>query len=218
MSAAVIRFARFDLVAMARTQPLRVLLPLLFTVVCCVTLPVPGMGIAVGAVVAAVSASIPFQGDERGRLDTLYGIAPIGRTAVVLGRYLSMLVFAVVAVGIGTATTLVMGAVRHQDIGWPIVATMLLGAAACVGISFAVQLPWFFALGFTRGRPMIYIPVGIIAVVGFIVGQTGWFDGIGPADVLTPAPWLAALVLVAVVALFVGSAAVAVRVYRRREL
>lgn len=182
------------------------------------TLPVPGLGIVVGAVVAAVSASIPFQGDERGRLDTLYGIAPIDRSAVVIGRYLSMVVFAVVAVGLGTATTLVVGAVRGQDFGWPLIATMLLAAAACVGIAYAVQLPWFFALGFTRGRPMIYIPVGIMAVVGFTAGQAGWLDDVEPADVLAPAPWLAALVLMGVVLLFVASAVVAVRMYRRREL
>ncbi|WFR65756.1 hypothetical protein P9139_11250 [Curtobacterium flaccumfaciens] len=59
---ALVRFTRFDLVTIALTQPLRVLLPLLFTVVFCVTLPVPGLGIAIGAIVASVSASVPFQG------------------------------------------------------------------------------------------------------------------------------------------------------------
>lgn len=218
MITTALRFARFDLVSMARTQPLRIVLPLLFTVVFSITLPVPGLGVVVGAVVASVSASIPFQGDERGRLDTLYGIAPIGRTAVVLGRYLSMLVFAVVAVGIGTATTLVTGAVRHQDIGWPLVATMLLGATACVGLAYAVQLPWFFALGFTRGRPMVYIPVAIIAVVGFVVGQVGWFGDVEPADLVAPSPTLVGIVVVAVAAAIAVSATIAVRLYQRREL
>ncbi|MDR6573578.1 MULTISPECIES: ABC-2 transporter permease [unclassified Curtobacterium] len=214
---AVLQFARFDLRTMALTQPLRVLLPLLFTVVFCVTLPVPGFGIAIGAVVATVSASIPFQGDERGRLDTLYGIAPIGRTAVVLGRYCSMTVFALTAIGVGTATTLVMRVVRHQDFGWPLVGTMLLASLACVGVAYAVQLPWFFALGFTRGRPMIYIPVGIIAVAGTIVGRSGWFATPRSIDVLVPPLWLVALVFAAVLVLLV-SAGIAMRVYRRREL
>lgn len=215
---AVLRFARFDLRTMALTQPLRVLLPLLFTVVFCVTLPVPGFGIVIGAVVATVSASVPFQGDERGRLDTLYGIAPIGRTAVVLGRYCSMVVFALTAVGLGTATTFVMRAVRHQDFGWPLVGAMLLASFACVGVAYAVQLPWFFALGFTRGRPMVYIPVAIIAVAGTVVSRSGWFADVGPADVLAPPGWLAVVVCVAVVVLLVVSAAIATRVYRRREL
>jgi len=218
MSTAIIRFARFDLSTTARTQPARVLLPLLFIVVLAATLPAPGLGIVVGAVIAAVSASIPFQGDERGRLDTLYGVAPIGRTAVVLGRYVTMIAFGIAAVGVGTVTAFVSASLRHQELPWPLVATMLLAAVACVGVSYAFQLPWFFLLGFTRGRPMIYIPVAIVAVAGFIAGRVGWLEGIGLADVLAPAPGVAALVLIGVIALLGVSAAVSVRVYRRREL
>ncbi|WFR65757.1 hypothetical protein P9139_11255 [Curtobacterium flaccumfaciens] len=95
---------------------------------------------------------------------------------------------------------------------------MLLVAFGCVCVAFAVQLPWFFALGFTRGRPMIYIPVGIIAVIGFVAGQAGWLGQAGPLEVRAPSVLLATVVLVGGAVLLAASAVVAVRVYQRREL
>lgn len=219
MSATVARFTRFDFVTIATTQPARVLLPLAVIVVIGATMPIPGFAIVMGAVVASVSASVPFQGDERGRLDTLYGIAPVARSAVVIGRYVSLLVFAALAIGIGTATTLVMRAVHHEDFGRPLLATMFLVAFGCVCVAFAVQVPWFFALGFTRGRPMVYIPVAAMAFVGFAISQTGLFDGTTSLHLNGAPPISVAIgVLVAGVLLLVVSALVAVRLYRRREL
>ncbi|WIE64114.1 ABC-2 transporter permease [Curtobacterium sp. MCLR17_036] len=219
MSTALARFTRFDLTTIALTQPLRVLLPLGFIVVFSVVFPVPGTGIVMGAAIAAVSASVPFQADERGRLDTLYGIAPVGRTAVVLGRYVSMVVYAVVALGVGVAATLAVAAVRQQDVAWPFLATMLLVGAGAVFVAVAVQLPWFFALGYTRGRPMVYIPIAVIAVGAFLVGQTGLVGSSGsPADFAAPSGAVAATVLGIGVVLLAASAALAVRLYRRRQL
>ncbi|MBW4041200.1 MAG: ABC-2 transporter permease [Acidobacteria bacterium] len=218
MSTAPARFVRFDLTMIATTQPLRVVLPIILTGVFCVTLPVPGIGIVVGAVLASISVSVPFQGDERGRLDVLYGIAPVGRIAVVLGRYVTLLVFAIVTTGVGAVTSVVVGAARHQDLGWPLVSTMLLVAFGSVSVAIAVQVPWFFALGFTRGRPMIYVPVGILAILGFVTGQTGLLDGTTGLAPGVPPLVVTAAVLIGGVALLAGSAAVAVHFYRRREL
>jgi ABC-type transport system involved in multi-copper enzyme maturation permease subunit len=208
-------FTGFDLRNMLGV---RTLLPLLFVAVFGATLPVPGLPIVIGALIASVTVSTPFQGDERGRLDTLYATAPLARRSVVVGRYLSTLVFALAAVLIGTVTTLVSAAVRHQAVSWPLIAVMLLVALVCICVTYAVQLPWFFALGFTRGRPMVYIPVAVIAVGGFLAGQSGMLTSASPAEIGLP-PWpLAVGVGCAGIAALVVSGAVSDRLYRHREL
>lgn len=218
MSAALARFTRFDLANLATTQPLRVLLPILLAAVFVVTLPVAGAGIVIGAVIAAVTVSVPFQGDEHGRLDVLYGLAPVGRAAVVLGRYLTLLVIALATIAVGALTSFVVGGLRHQAPTWPVVSTMLLVAVGVVSVAIAVQVPWFFALGFHRGRPMISVPVAVIATAGFVAGRTGLFAG--SLDLAVGLPPLATTVAVLVLGagVLVVSALVAIRVYRRREL
>lgn len=208
-------FVGFDLRNMLTV---RSLLPLLFVVVFGATLPVPGLPIVIGALIASVTVSTPFQTDERGDLDTLYATAPLSRRSVVLGRYVSALVFALAAVLIGTGTSLVSASVRGDALAWPLVAVMLLVALACVCVTYAVQLPWFFALGFTRGRPMIYIPVAVIAVAGFLAGQSGMLTSATPADFSVPTWPLAGGVIVGGIAVLVASVLVSARVYRRREL
>ncbi|MGN6445910.1 ABC-2 transporter permease [Amnibacterium sp.] len=218
MSVSVARFTRFDLTTIATTQPVRLGLPLLLTVLFSATLPVPGAGVVVGALIAAVTVSVPFQGDEHGRLDVLYGVAPVGRSAVVLGRYASLLVIAAVAIAIGAASSVVLAAVRHETLEAPAVATLLLVAVGIVSAAIAVQVPWFFALGFHRGRPMIYVPVAVVTILGFFAGRFGLFDattGIGSG---APAAALGVAVVAGCVLLLAVSSVVAIRCYRRREL
>lgn len=212
-------FTRFDLRNFATTQPTRIIIPLAFVVVFGATLPVPGMPILAGAIIASVTISYPFQGDERGLLDTLYATSPVSRRAVTIGRYLSALVMAATSIGLGVIVTLIMGVVRHQDQSWPLIATMLLASFGVVAVALSVQLPWFFAMGFTRGRPMIFIPVAVISIGGWIAGRTGLLDGTSSlGSIALPSTPVVALVLVLGTALLAASAAVAVRLYRRREL
>ncbi|SDS66948.1 ABC-2 transporter permease [Microlunatus soli] len=214
-------FTRFDLRNFATTQPARVIIPLAFVVVFGATLPVPGMPILAGAIIASVTASYSFQGDERGLLDTLYATSPISRRAVTVGRYLSALAMAAAAIGLGVITTLVLSVVRDQQLSWPLIAIMLLGSYAIVAVALSVQLPWFFAMGFTRGRPMIFIPVAVIAVAGWIAGQTGMLSGRSSSTfgAIDAPPALAVVaVLVLGTALLAASAALATRLYRNREL
>jgi len=170
-------FTLFDVRNFATTQPLRMILPLALVVLFGASVPIPGAPIVIAALIASITTSYYFQGDERGMLDTLYAASSISRPAVVIGRYISALIFAAAAVGLGAATTVVMTAVRHQSLSWPLALGMLVAAFGIVSVALAVQLPWFFALGFTRGRPMIYIPVGILSIAGFVAGQTGFLDG-----------------------------------------
>ena len=212
-------FARFDLRNFATTQPTRVIIPLAFVVIFGATLPIPGMPILAGAIIAAVTASYPFQADERGQLDTLYASTPISRRAVTIGRYISALVMSAVATGLGVVVALIMAQIRDQQLSPSLIAMMLLAGFGVVAVTLSVQLPWFFAMGFTRGRPMIFIPVAVIAAAGWIAGQTGMLSGPSSLDQLqAPGPAVVTPVLVGGSALLVASAITATRLYRRREL
>ncbi len=214
-------FTRFDLLGLVTTQTRRVAIPILFVIVCGIALPVPGLPIIVAALVVSVSASYPFLADERGLLDTLYAAAPLTRRSVVIGRYLTLLVFGAAAVAIGAVVSLTGAAIRSQSLGAPTLVLLLLIAFGILTVALAVQLPWFFALGYTKSRPMIYIPVAIISIVGFLAGQSGLFDG---SQILVGAPTAASLLTVTVivlplgVGLLVASVVVASHLYARREL
>lgn len=207
-------FARFDLQSwLPRTQTL---LPLAFIAVVGIVLPVPGMAIAASAIVTMLLVSAPFLGDERGRLDTLYGVLPVSRRSIVVGRMLAILVLFVIAAAVANATTLIVAAVHGGSPDPQLLLIANAAAFALVGLAVSLQLPVLFRIGYSRGRLMAYAPALVIAGLAWLGQELGLLTSDAPA----PAP-VAVLVgigfALGVLGVVVGTA-VAVRQYEGREL
>jgi len=207
-------FARFDLASwLPRVQSL---LPFALVIVVGIAVPVPGMAIVGSALVTSLMVSAPFLGDERARLDTLYGVLPVSRTTIVVGRTLAILAYAALSLLLALAVTVVVALVR----GAPIQAEWLLTfagvAAGFVGLSLSIQLPVLFAIGYARGRFVAYAPAVVVAG-GAWLGQAVGLIGGGATEMPPAAP-------VAIAGLAVGAAGAALgallaaRAYRAREI
>ncbi len=207
-------FARFDLQSwLPRTQTL---LPLAFIAVVGIVLPVPGMAIVASAIVTMLLVSAPFLGDERGRLDTLYGVLPISRRSIVVGRTLAILVLFVIAAGIANATTLIVAAVRGGSPDPQLLLIVNAAAFALVGLSACLQLPVLFRVGYSRGRLMAYAPALVIAGLAWLGQELGLLSSNTAAP--APVPVLAGLgFAIGVLGVVVGTL-LAVRQYEGREL
>ncbi len=207
-------FARFDLQSwLPRTQTL---LPLAFIAAVGVVLPVPGMAIAASAIVTMLLVSAPFLGDERGRLDTLYGVLPVSRRSIVVGRTLAILLLFVIAAAIANATTLIVSAVRGGSPDPQLLLVANAAAFALVGLAVSLQLPVLFRIGYSRGRLMAYAPALVIAGLAWLGQELGLLtsDAAAPA----PIPVLAGIgFAVGALGIVVG-ALLAVRQYEGREL
>lgn len=207
-------FVRLDLASwLPRRQTL---LPIALVAVVGIVLPVPGMAIIASAFVTSLLISTPFLHDERGRLDTLYGILPISRGTVVLGRALSVLVLGLLVAAIALAVTFGVALVRGTTVPVDVVLMAIGIAAGVVGLALAVQLPVLFRIGYARGRLIAYAPVFLIAGGAWLAQALGL---IGETDLaaLPVAPIAAAGLAAGALGLVVGVVA-ATAAYRSREL
>lgn len=210
----IFAFTRFDLMSWVPRK--QTLLPLVFIVVVGIGLPVPGMAIAASAFVTSLMLSAPFLGDERDSLDTLYGVLPVSRRAIVFGRALSILAYGVVAMIIATVVTLSTAAVRGTTVAPGLLAVAYAAAFAIVGLSIGVQLPVLFRVGYSRGRFMVYAPVLLIAGGAWIAQSTGMLNG----DVISSIPFalgVGVCVVIGVLGVVIGTV-VAARLYSSRDL
>jgi len=209
-------FMRFDLRSwVPRTQTL---LPLALVVAVGIAMPVPGMAIVAAGVVASFTVSTAFLGDERSQLDTLYGVMPVSRGAVVAGRSLAVLAFALVALALALVVTLAVAATRGQLPTADLIMVAFAAAFSFVGLSMSIQLPVLFHFGYTRGRLIAYAPAFVIAGAAWLAQATGSFDAVATAFAGVPALVAAAGgVLVGLAGVAVG-ALLASRIYARREL
>lgn len=207
-------FARFDLMSWFPRR--QTLLPLVFIVVIGIGLPVPGMAIAASAFVTSLMLSVPFLGDERDHLDMLYGVLPISRRAIVIGRALSILAYGAAATAVATVVTLSMAAIRGTAAAPELLAVAYAASFAIVGLSVGVQLPVLFRVGYSRGRLMVYVPALLVAGGAWIAQSAGLLDSNMIASIpLTLGVWIC--VAIGALSLVAGTA-IAVRMYSSREL
>ncbi|MFJ2544810.1 ABC-2 transporter permease [Microbacterium sp. NPDC087589] len=207
-------FTRFDLMSWFPRR--QTLLPLAFIVVVGILLPVPGMAIAASAFVTSLMLSAPFLGDERDHLDTLYGVLPISRRAVVVGRALSILLYGVVAMIIATVATLGVAAARGTAIAPELLAIGYAAAFAVVGLSLGVQLPVLFRVGYSRGRLMVYAPTLLIGGSAWAAQSLGLIDSTALASI--PLELVVGVcAAIGALGIIVGTV-LAVRLYSTREL
>lgn len=179
----------------------------------------PVVVVVAGAVFGSVAASYPFAVGDKHDLDTLRAVLPVSRGVLVAGRYLYAVALYLV-IALLTAALAVLG----SSIGEPAagLAAGDLASAAAVGLGVysllaGTQLPVYFALGYTRGRMVSFVPLVLgSSAIGMGVSMLG--DGMPDLD-LWLARWsdrLAPLAVVAGVLLLAASAVVSWRLDRRR--
>ncbi|WP_221585982.1 ABC-2 transporter permease [Microbacterium sp. G2-8] len=183
-----------------------------------VLLPVPGMAIMASAAVTSLMVSAPFLGDERGRLDALYGVLPLSRNNVVVGRTLSILVYYLVSVALAIIVTFASARVRGAPFDSEILLIAGAASLAFVGLSMALQLPVFFRVGYSRGRLMAYAPVFVVAGSAWLLQATGSHVNVLGAFAGLSIVGVASIgALIGVIGVTCGLIAAA-RLYRVREL
>lgn len=215
----MITFTLFDLRNTLSVAPARLMLPLALVLVIGLTAPVQGAAVVCGGYVGTMLLSYIFLGDERGRLDALYALSRVSRTSVVVGRYLTGLALVLVASGFGLAVSLVAILIRHQSVNWTMIGMMAVAAFGVAAISAAVQLPWFFAKGYTRGRQVMYALILVFVVLGWVASRTHLFDSIQvPTQPGRALETIAVVTVAGGVAIVAASALLASRLYAKREL
>jgi ABC-type transport system involved in multi-copper enzyme maturation permease subunit len=211
-------FAMFDVVNFA-TPLKRILPPILMVLIAVVASPWPAVGIGGAAIIMSLLAPNPFAADERGRLDTLYATLPVSRRTVVFGRYVALLVLYVAVAAFATLIAIVIPLIEGESVDFALLGLVNAGSFFVFGLAIAVQLPFFFSIGFTHARPMMYIPVAVLAGGAWLAAQTGILDTVDLGTVVSVNPavlWVTGLVLV--LAALAGSAVISSERYRRRAL
>lgn len=212
----ILAFTRLDLSTwMLRVQTL---LPLALVAVVGIIVPVPGLAIAIAGLACSITVAVPFLIDERWRLDTFYALLPISRNAIVAGRALSVLVYFTSAIVVGAAITFTVALVRGVAIDGDTLLLVSAVAVGLLGVSFALQLPVLFRVGFARGRLVVYGPSVVIIGVGWATQNLGLLSVTGGFAAALPIPLIAGAGFALGVLGAVLGVVLAQRSYRRRDL
>lgn len=175
--------------------------------------------IVVCILTVAFLPSILFAQDERAHLDLMYAVLPISRTRLVVGRYLFIVISAVVMTLAGSAAAQIDELVRGPEpSSVPLSMAAVAGMAlAVVGAVAAVQLPFFFALGHARTGMYAYGTTMLLMLGGMVL-----IDRVPDLSLAivrwASLPWSGPVGVGIAAVLLIISAACSVRLYRGRSL
>lgn len=175
--------------------------------------------IVVCTLTVAFLPSILFAQDERAHLDLMYAVLPISRTRLVVGRYLFIVISAVVMTLAGVAAAQIDELVRGPEPSpVPLSMAAVAGMAlAVVGTVAAVQLPFFFALGHARTGMYAYGTTMLLMLGGMVL--VDHVPDLSLAIVRWASlPWSGPVGAGIAAVLLIISAACSVRLYRGRSL
>ena len=175
-------------------------------------------GVSFAMCFIAMTAGYTFSVSEKNGMDRLYGILPISKTHLVLGRYLytcsmgllaflfSMIVHPIVLKALGTT-------VQPVDICLAAILGILMFTLYTV-----FQLPGYYKFGSINGRIFMYIPiVGFLVILLFVSKLNLTSNPVIAALVGNPITAIIATLLVCIIA-YLLSIIVSVKIIRNKEV
>lgn len=175
-------------------------------------------GISFAMCFIAMTTGYTFSITEKNSMERLYGILPIRKSDMVIGRYIFILIMGL--------TALIFSLVAH-----PVILTILgesisifdYISAAVIGIFlFALytvfQLPGYYKLGSIKGRVFMYIPaagflITLLLITKIPVGESKLLFTVINSPVL-----LMLLVVIFVIAMYVVSILVSIKILKNKEM
>ena len=165
---------------------------------------------------AMISRSM-FSITEKNDMERLYGILPVRKSELVIGRYVFIIILGILA--------LIFSLITHPVILISLgdnVSAFDIAAAAVFGIFlFALYtvflIPGYYKYGSIKGKVFMYIPVAIFLVTLFLIAKIPADDSGWLITVLSSPMLLIILAAVFVVIMYVISILVSVKIVQGKE-
>ena len=164
--AKILSFIKLDFITIKQNLSTRnlIVMAIVFTVV---TLSSAGSGMAglsIFIVYASLFATFPFAIGEKCDIDNLYVSLSLKRETVVLGRYLFVIFFDVIAGIVAFAYAYIMYTILSFEFDMREALIVILVMLIICSIIQTIQVPIFFRLGYSKAKLYAFLPfAGLIA-------------------------------------------------------
>ena len=175
-------------------------------------------GISFAMCFIAMTTGYTFSITEKNSMERLYGILPIRKSDMVIGRYIFIIIMGL--------TALIFSLIAH-----PVILTILgesisifdYISAAVIGIFlFALytvfQLPGYYKLGSIKGRVFMYIPVAGFLITLLLITKIPVGESRLLFTVINSPALLMLSAVVLVIALYVVSISVSIKILKNKEM
>lgn len=129
-------------------------------------------GILFCTIITAMTSSYTFKIAEKNDITKLYGLLPVTKKDIVVGRYLFTAILGVIAIAVTILLNIVI--LTFMKVSFT-TDDIIFGTSSALILYFfftSIQLPGYFRFGSIKGSLFSYMPLIGMFLLGFIVNST----------------------------------------------
>lgn len=175
-------------------------------------------GVSFAMCFIAMTTGYAFSIVEKNAMERLYGILPVRKSDLVVGRYIFIIIMGLTAL----IFSLIVHPVILTFLGVPISAAEFAGAATIGIFLFALytvfQLPGYYKLGSIKGRVFMYIPVAGFLATLLLIAKIPAGEGRLLSAVIHSPVLLMLSAVIFVAAMYAISILVSIKILKNKEM
>ncbi len=126
-------------------------------------------GVSFAMCFIAMTTGYTFSVTEKNSMERLYGILPVKKSEMVMGRYLFVVVLGVIALVVSLITQPIVLRALGETVEPFDIISAAIGGLFCLHFTRYFKFPGYYKFGSIKGRVFMYIPVAGFLVTLFLL-------------------------------------------------
>lgn len=174
-------------------------------------------GVSFAMCFIAMTTGYTFSITEKNSMERLYGILPVKKSEMVIGRYLFVLALGALALVVSLITQPIVLRVIGETVEKVDIISAAIGGLFLSALYTVFQIPGYYKFGSIKGRVFMYIPVAGFLATLFLLPKIPMDNSI--ITTLSNSPvLLIVLVIVLVVVMYAVSILFSIRIMKNKEM
>ena len=174
-------------------------------------------GVSFAMCFIAMTTGYTFSITEKNSMERLYGILPVKKSEMVIGRYLFVLALGALALVVSLITQPIVLRVIGETVEKVDIISAAIGGLFLFALYTVFQIPGYYKFGSIKGRVFMYIPVAGFLATLFLLPKLPMDNSI--ITTLSNSPvLLIVLVIVLVVVMYAVSILFSIRIMKNKEM
>ena len=174
-------------------------------------------GVSFAMCFIAMTTGYTFSITEKNSMERLYGILPVKKSEMVIGRYLFVLALGALALVVSLITQPIVLRVIGETVEKVDIISAAIGGLFLFALYTVFQIPGYYKFGSIKGRVFMYIPVAGFLATLFLLPKIPMENSI--ITTLSNSPvLLIVLMIVLVVVMYAVSILFSIRIMKNKEM
>ena len=175
-------------------------------------------GVSFAMCFIAMTTGYTFSITEKNSMDRLFGILPVRKSELVIGRYVFVLAMGLLSLVISLIAQPLILKVLGETVGVFDIVTAAIAGAFLFALYTVFQIPGYYKYGSIKGRVFMYIPVTGFLVTLLLLSKMPAFGNSFISVVESSPILLVFLAVFTIVVMYVVSIFLSIRIMKNKEM